>query len=713
MPASYRNVSIKELYEQASSDDSVSYDVFRRKLHRLLAGNKRTTNRTLRNAGVILPSSRPLSEFVAYDGEGWGTTYTLLANSYGNSIYDPNGLSTEDCLEFLADRHSHTIRVFFSFSYDVNHIIKDFSDDEIRLLLRGRTVKYKGERAEYRVSYIQGKIFTVNNIRYYDVFSFFATNFINVVKLMLGPESVTESLIEGKSGRGDFENWDPEKIIRYNAEELDLLVQIMNKLRNAFNQIGVRLTQWYGPGAVAKYWMKKYGITPNETHTPASLTGINSAYYGGRFEQPVLGRISPVYEYDLHSAYPSIMYEMPYFTKWKRRYKGEFEDNPYSVWHISFDLREDQQNDIEDGKSHNFMPLPVRDNEGRICFPVVGKGWYWYSEIKVMLDYFPRAKVIYHEGYVAETRGQPFSWIKDLYDYRQRLKSDGNLSQYAIKVGLNSLYGKTAQRVGQNPFFSISWAGYITSSTRAKLARAGYEGGSNHVLGFATDAVFTDIPFKSLPLSDNLGDWEEQEFKEATFFQSGIYRVIQQDGAIVDRYRGSPLRKGIDNIIEQIRANPTAQPRPDNPMGYPEVRVTRFISHSLAVHAPKAYQQYRLQFIQARFLMALDAPYKRHYYGLYTKYFDKNGMSQRDFGRLLTERVESSPKVFKNDNFWLTSWDYLWGNLHFNSIESEPPPMKDVNSQRLLDEAELTAIEAGYDEVPELGSLPLVEDDLK
>src|SRR5665811_1486534 len=163
------------------------------------------------------------------------------------------------------------------------------------------------------------------------------------------------------------------------------------------------------------------------------------------------------------------------------------------------------------------------------------RGWYWYEEVKVMLDFFPTAKVVIHEGYTAKTDGTPFHWISSLYDYRMKLKGTGNLSQYAIKVGLNSLYGKCAQRVGHNPYFSLAWAGYITASTRAKLARAAYSKPES-VLGFATDALFTDSKLQQLTLSENLGDWEESSFRSAIFFQSGVYRLIRQDQSTDDRY---------------------------------------------------------------------------------------------------------------------------------------------------------------------------------
>lgn len=699
--------TIKELYEAIKDENSTSYIEFTKKLKRLANDNTRTINATSRKLGVKPKRKavkRKPGEFIVYDGEGWDGKYTLLASKdtigvpSEHYVNPEEGLSTVDCLEFLTlPQGRGKKRVFFSFGYDVNMILHDLSDDDLEIILRGESVIYEG----YRISYIPGKIFSVNGYKYYDCFSFFSTSFIRVVEKLLGPEFVTPTLIEGKKARAEeLKTWPIEKVIQYNDEELDLLIQILNKLQSAFLEIGVNLTEWYGPGAVAKYWFRQHGILPKEKHTPGSIYALNSAYYGGRFEQLSLGKFKDIYEYDIHSAYPSVMADMPNFKAWKP--VKQFVDEPYSLWQISFDLRYCRKHDWKDqeAKEISFMPLPIRANDGRICYPLVGKGWYWYPEIKVLLDYFPDATIIWHKGYVATVEGKPFEWVKELYDYRQSIKATGNLAEYAIKVGLNSLYGKTAQRVGSSPYFSLSWAGYITSVTRAKLARAGYECGSQHVIGFATDALFTDCKLK-LALSDNLGDWEESKFTWATFFQSGVYRLTGSDGINQDRYRGSPLRAGIDDIIKQLK---------DYPYRYPVVKVARFISHMLAIKAPKAYGRLRLQFVRVEHHLALDAAYKRHYQ--FSRSVGKDGEVRYNFGALLTKPISSIPKVYVNDNNPFFTDDFLWSKRIVRDFESQAPAMSDRNTQLLLEEAMVIAVSEGhYDDVSLLDALPIVEDE--
>ncbi len=684
-------VSLRALYDSIPDDgDKVSYKVFLKKLHRLEDENPRTVNAIKRRLGLPTEKApdkrREGTQFVAFDGEGYNGKFVLLGNSLGERISNPDGLPTIDCLSFLATGYSiPTKRIFFSFSYDVNNILRDIPDDQLELLLKGRVVEWEG----FKIHYIPSKIFSVNGYKYYDVFSFFATSFINVVGLMLGPDAVTESLLEGKKARGTFETWDLDKLIAYNDEELTLLIQIMDKLRKAFQDIDVYITEWYGPGAVAKYWLKNKGVKPEPIKDFDLLNALNGAYYGGRFEQISLGTFKNVFEYDIRSAYPAVMAEMPYFTNWRKVEKFE-PLHPYSVWYAEFDLREDASNG-----NLGFLPLPMRTKDGRICFPLVGKGWYWYSELKLVREFFPNAKITYHRGYIASGKDRPFNWVRELYNYRRELKANGNLSQYAIKVGLNSLYGKTAQRVGNNEHFNLAWAGYITSSVRSALARVGYQNGSEKIIGFATDALFSTEKL-NVPLSEELGDWEESSFDSGTFFQSGIYRLQNNGKEPIDRYRGSPLRNGIDDIITQLK---------ENPHQYPTVKIGRFISHLLAIRAKAAYGPHRLQFVTVQHRLQIDAPFKRHYMGFIESITNRGVRS--DYSRILRERINSLPKIWVDDYNPFQWTEYLNGHIHFENVESYPPPAKDAMTQNLLEEA---TRDFPIEEVSDLDALPVVED---
>jgi hypothetical protein len=106
-----------------------------------------------------------------------------------------------------------------------------------------------------------------------------------------------------------------------------------------------------------------------------------------------------------------------------------------------------------------------------------------------------------------------------LYDERRRLGSDTR--GYPLKFGMNSLYGKTAQRCGHAPFHDVVSAGLITAITRARLLEAIGQNPHSAVM-LATDAVFSRKPL-SLDIGTGLGQWEEEIWPDLFIAQPGVY----------------------------------------------------------------------------------------------------------------------------------------------------------------------------------------------
>lgn len=698
--------TLAALYRAIAPDGSpVDYEHFRRKMRKIEQGNPTTINRLLRELGLKKPAPkdpRPrgyrqnpdrfawTTRFIAYDGEGYGDKYILLANSLGEYVTNPEGLSTKECLDFLTRPYSPpSIRIFYSMGYDVNHILRDLRDDAWKILHNGGQVYYKG----YKIRLAGTKILSINNYKYQDVFSFFARSFIKTVELMLGPDAVTEGLRAGKAARGSFETWDLDDIIKYNNEELQLLVQIAEKLQQALLEINVKLRAWHGPGAIAEFWLRQHRVKPVK-YSQDVEDALQSAYFGGRFEQMMIGVTAGrdgkgIYEYDIRSAYPSVMAEMPNFTSF--RHVEKYENTPYSLWHVTVDLRKWGFNHERDPYIDSFLPLPMRGRTGNIAFPYIAKGWYWQPEIQLVLDFFPGADITFHEGYVATTEGRPFGWVADLYSYRRSLKQSGNLSEYAIKVGLNSLYGKTAQHVGKREFHSVAWAGYITASVRAKLARAGYTGrlklpenNAKNIIGFATDALFSREKLTHLKIGDDLGEWEETHYKSGLFIQSGVYRLSGFDGSVKDRYRGMPMRKGMDAIIEQINTKPF-----DDPV----IPSQRFVSNLLAILMPKAFGPYRLQFVNHLSRVHISKIVKRIYQFQHAILNTETNKLSVFYPDVLGSLIFSNAVIFVGQN----SYNY---NTYTKLMEETPALVNEVPESVPLKHVEYQDVgEESYDSV--------------
>ncbi len=114
---------------------------------------------------------------------------------------------------------------------------------------------------------------------------------------------------------------------------------------------------------------------------------------------------------------------------------------------------------------------------------------------------------------------RPFEWVEPLYDYRRSIGSSG--PGYPIKLGINSLYGKLAQRKGNGTFNNMVWAGLITSRTRASLNDA-ITLSPGSIIMVATDAVYS-FDKLALPLGDDLGQWDHAKLDGLFIVQPGLY----------------------------------------------------------------------------------------------------------------------------------------------------------------------------------------------
>jgi hypothetical protein len=533
------------------------------------------------------------------DGEGVNDRYVLLAASTGDEIHRQDGLSTVQVFEWLIElaRKNDAIFVAYGMSYDVNMILRDLDDQTLREILMVDSDDRDFVRwGDYEILYIPKKIF---RLRYgsrsfvlYDVLSFFHGSFLDTLSAFL-PKLRTPLLEEGKANRSKFTWKQRDWITRYNREECDSLVRLMEHVRTLFESEDLFLRKWHGPGAVADVVLGKKGIdiheqypTYKERSTPVELwTAFDCAFYGGRIESLNLGTVSNVYSYDVNSAYPNAARRLPQLTfakHWKlseeilgSRRQVSTTINP-AVSLVSWNI----------DRSCRFGPFPFRDKRGRIYFPKQGVGWYWSPEVEAALEIFPKKVRVIRSWYQdAELKPSRLAQeIPRLYRRRNLLKKKQNPAEYSVKLALNSIYGKFAQRVGRAPFHCLPWAGMITSFTRAQLMRAAFNDPSA-ILAFATDALFTrsNLP---LPLGNSLGTWKQERYEKLLLIMNGFYRLNSK--TVKSATRGIPISNlNWDDALAQL-----------NETGKFHVNQRYFVTHVSAMHQHKALGADRLKFIE-------------------------------------------------------------------------------------------------------------------
>lgn len=499
--------------------------------------------------------------FVALDGEGIESSYITLASGNAQSyrhISSESGLTTKECLNFLVNlpkgdiRGSRYLYVWFALDYDINMILGDLplkgESHSIEELRRTNMTTWEG----YKITYIPRKIFKVKfgkrTFHSTDVWAFFATSF--EVALSKWGIEVPPIITKGKEARQDFSIWPMKEIEEYNHAELILLAELAEKLRESVKPLNLKIQSWHGPGALAGAFLSKNGAKRYLAKIEDDLYDIASrAYFGGRIDAAGYGRIYPVYHYDIVSAYPSAIRYLPDLTKLKWKCAtGVPPSGSLYVGKISWEI-----------PPTFWGPFPWRSKNGSIRYPRQGIGWYWQSEIEAAIARFPDGNFTFEECWFTEDEITfPFKdVIEEAFRYRAELKAQGKPSHIAVKLVLNSLYGKFAQTVGRAQYYSPIWAGLITAHTRAKISEVLCE----EVICTMTDSIWSRKPIISSPdsMSDGgltnfglgeqnsvLGSWESQDESELYLAEAGLYLAKSPDGTSALWQRGFDKRYPVD-----------------------------------------------------------------------------------------------------------------------------------------------------------------------
>lgn len=636
-------------------------------------GNSFIHKQDFRGKGHRVGSARgwDLKEFIAWDGEGitfgdlplqvgegmeWDgdrvrkrrpatpQNYVLLANSKGQELINKDGCATVDCFEMLLNVKQtwpQSIFVGFSFNYDVNQILKDVSEVKLRMLHKDERIWWRG----YFIQWRPGRTFylkdpmTKRSMKLYDCFGFFQKSFLQTCIDYLGHDDPNlQTIEEGKESRDIFEWEELDSHIRpYCQTELFMLVRIMNKLREEFHELDIVPGEWHGPGAIARKVFQKHSI-PIDHDIPEEIQDASQfAYAGGRFEQFYMGRHpNTVWEYDIHSAYPAAAIHLPNISAGSWEFVERFEPGSFGVWDINY--RADDRFTFSPLNRDRPQPLFCRSETGNISYPTEVQGWYWTPEAELVPDFV-------QGGYVfrPDTDDRPFAFIEELYEQRRLHKQQGNPVERSEKLALNSIYGKLAQTIGaiEGPprWHQLEYAGYITSYTRAKIYQA-IALAPDDIIASETDAVFSKVPL-DLPLTTNLGDWEETIFEEITYIQSGFYYAVK-DGNVVARCRG----------MDRDRRNG------NQPVGLPYDKVVHHLERFTGQpnRPPKSLFCEQTRFIGLGYGLMTAAVWRS-----WDKTDKRIRLAHTDFTSKRIHLIDACPKCFSWINMAEEAHPLLWG----------------------------------------------------
>lgn len=574
---------------------------------------------------------RPL-KFVGVDGEGMdvnGTHKYVLFGVGERQISDSGGLRWSDVFEHLYSEHEgnkrDTAYVGFFLGYDFTQIFKTLPEDRARMLLTkaGREARAHRERVNGTLQHSgrigmpphpvehegwQFDMLGMKRLRLRpkscdcttatckckdkaswmyvcDVGSFFQTSFLKVIDpkgWAEGTEIVTPEewdLIQAGKSKRSVAVLDDEMRL-YNRLENVVLSRVMGVLDGGFRDIGVHLApgKWFGPGQAAQTWLKNESVPTREDLTSViplrMFEAARASYFGGWFEIMMHGKVpGETHEYDINSAYPSIIAGLPCLLHGDYSHgTGLPPELPGAYTLVYANLESPNLGNRAKWKDQHIGAALHRDN-GAISRPMKTEGWFWWHELKAAhkaklikrLDNRGNQKVEKWVQYVPCDCPPPMRNTADLYDKRLAVGKTSPLGK-AAKLLYNSEYGKFAQSEGMNPIFGNPiYASLITAGCRTMIleAIASHPYGKADVAMVATDAVYFLHPHPTLPVSKKLGEWDYAKRENLTLFKPGVYwddavRARIRDGANPNfkarGFKASDFVKALARIDDEFEA---------------------------------------------------------------------------------------------------------------------------------------------------------------
>ncbi len=468
------------------------------------------------------PSRSKLRTIYGFDTETSQGNIFLIADSEGNFLDEIN---PESILEFLfSKKYQKSWNFLYNLGYDAEVILK-LLGKELNRYKRTRHLVF--EFAKFKLTYIPGKCLRItkghHSVSFFDIAQFYDRKPLDVA-YQENIATLDRDYLGLKKKRKEFSirfyNRNKKLIRNYCIQDCKLTKELAENwiklFHDAFEFYSVK---WFSSGYLAEKVLINNGIAfPKFDSIPFEVQDLAyRSYFGGRFEMTKRGFIGKAFLYDINSAYPHAITQIPDLEhgKWIRRKSihpkaklGFFEILAY----------------IPDNTY--IPPFPFRVNKDLI-FPTGKFSTYCtLAELQACKNDSCH-KILNSWQFVPENDTRPYAeFIQKMYRKRLKLKQNGDAMQLPLKVILNSIYGKTGQKVDRiigNLFNPVIFS-FITGFARAQLYRFVVENNlERDVVAFATDSICVK---KDLGIDSNrLGEFHlDKSANDVYYLQNGLYR---------------------------------------------------------------------------------------------------------------------------------------------------------------------------------------------
>ena len=477
--------------------------------------------------------------------------------------------------KFMIPKNLKTIYFTWNARFDCQAILKLLPYEKLIELWKAKNnrIEYEG----YRITYIPKKMMVISlmegrkgAIHIYDASQYYENKSLNSQAEKYLDEKKLDTVSGEKIGRSRKyydENYD--EIVKYCKRDADLTLRLALLAMKNIRQLGFNPSNPISPASISRKYQRKRGFPTRLKDASNTELKVNAvamlAYKGGVFATYQRGFFKqPLYDYDVNSCYPNIMVDLP---DWRNGRFKNIEKKPenYEYGWILCDIDTEY--------------IPYQDKEHYTVHEIyegIGEWDMKYTAKKVTYPTGLRTAVITTEeyrwlkengeyvkwlgegmGWIDERneRGEmrdgrkgypnPFAWLKEMYIKRKEAKKDNPALATTMKLLMNSLYGSTVQRKnGIGDLSNFCYGSYITGRARIQMFDVKKKN-PGIVVNIATDGLLSTSKLE-LTCSEELGEWEYNEYVKGLIIGNGIRQLWNADGSFVTHARGITSDRSYD-----------------------------------------------------------------------------------------------------------------------------------------------------------------------
>lgn len=430
----------------------------------------------------------------------------------------------DDVIDFLTkSRYRNKYNWFYNIQYDFESIIKLLNYDQLLALYHEKILEIN---PKWSIKYIPKKFFAIigkhkDYYYFYDLYNFLDTSLNKAAKKFLGDEKLDNVDVSRLNVDLDYWKENYVDIRKYCIKDAYLTKQLADYFWGlVYQKLNFYPKSPMSKGKLSEEYFLHKCIIPSIAFIPdkAIETAYNS-YYGGHFEILKRGYFDKVYSYDIKSAYPAEIANLPDYTKGKW----------YKVYEVCKEARSGFYKCRIESMELPFSPF-MQKIGGQAGLNVYPNGrfiqYLTKQEIEFFREYFPNSAIKIDFGWeFYETKEvKPFfDEITRLYAWKE-VEKDPDI-RYCVKIIMNSLYGKLIQVSGDGNYtgklFNPAYAAEVTAGARIKILKLALQKPFN-IISFSTDSVSSTTPL-NVCSNPNLGDFEKDFTGEGVVIMSDVY----------------------------------------------------------------------------------------------------------------------------------------------------------------------------------------------